>query len=99
MITDFIIGVEAKHPDSNAEFRTVAQSAVDTIRTSHASFSLAGAYLVDGFVNGISANTYKAAAQAKAMASAAVVAAKKSWMNILRQKYFMELAILQVKVL
>lgn len=41
------------------------------------SFSLAGAYLVDGFVNGISANTYKAAAQAKAMASAAVVAAKK----------------------
>ena len=77
MITDFIIGVEAKHPDSNAEFRTVAQSAVDTIRTSHASFSLAGAYLVDGFVNGISANTYKAAAQAKAMASAAVVAAKK----------------------
>ena len=77
MITDFIIGVEAKHPDSNAEFRTVAQSAVDTIRTYHASFSLAGAYLVDGFVNGISANTYKAAAQAKAMASAAVVAAKK----------------------
>ena len=77
MITDFIIGVEAKHPDSNAEFRTVAQSAVDTIRTYHASFSLAGAYLVDGFVNGISANTYKAAAQAKAMASAADVAAKK----------------------
>ena len=77
MITDFIIGVEVKHPDSNAEFRMVAQSAVDTIRTSHASFSLAGAYLVDGFVNGISANTYKAAAQARLMASAAVVAAKK----------------------
>ena len=44
--------------------------------TSYTSFSNLGGYLVDGFVNGININTYKAEAEAKAMARAAYLAAK-----------------------
>ena len=40
------------------------------------SFKTVGSYLVDGFVKGITDNTFKAEAQARAMADAALIAAK-----------------------
>lgn len=51
-------------------------SIVAVIKEYRARFYAAGAYVVDGFAKGISANTYKARARAKAMANAAEEAAK-----------------------
>ena len=50
---------------------------VTAIRDKYRDFYNAGKYLVDGFAKGIDANTFKAAAKAKAMAKAAEDAAKK----------------------
>ena len=47
-----------------------------SIRSYYTSFYAAGSYLVTGFANGISANTFKAEAKARAMARAAKQAAK-----------------------
>lgn len=55
----------------------MAGDAVDKIRSKYNSFYNAGSYLVDGFKNGISENSYKAAAKAKAMADSAIEAARK----------------------
>ena len=62
---------------SNA--KALVTAACDAIKTSDnkQKFYNAGSYLVDGFKNGISENTYKAEAKAKAMAKAAANAAKK----------------------
>ena len=47
------------------------------LRQYYSNFYHAGAYLVQGFANGISANTYLAEARARAMAAAAAAAARK----------------------
>ena len=49
---------------------------VTAIRDYHEQFKQAGAYLVDGFADGISENTYRAEAKARAMARAAAEAAE-----------------------
>ncbi len=51
-------------------------TALTNVRAYYVSFYDVGAYLVTGFCNGISANTFRAAAQASAMASAAEQAAR-----------------------
>ena len=51
--------------------------AVMSARGYYSNFYNAGAYLVSGFANGISANSYKAAAQARAMAASAASAARR----------------------
>lgn len=51
-------------------------SVVTSINSYYVHFHRSGEYLVTGFANGISANTYKAEAKARAMASAAKQAAK-----------------------
>ena len=51
-------------------------SVVTSINSYYVHFHSSGKYLVTGFANGISANTYKAEAKARAMASAAKQAAK-----------------------
>ena len=51
-------------------------SVVTSIRSYYTSFYTAGSYLVTGFANGISANTFKAEAKARAMARAAKEAAE-----------------------
>lgn len=53
-------------------------TALTNIRAYYVSFYDVGAYLVTGFCNGISANTFRAAAQASAMAYAAEQAARSS---------------------
>ena len=55
---------------------TIVNTAVSSARGYYSSFYSAGSYLVSGFANGISANTYRAAAKARAMAAAAARAAR-----------------------
>ena len=57
---------------------TCASSAVTGIRDKYTQFYNAGSYLVTGFCNGISENSYKAEAKAKAMAESAVKAAREA---------------------
>ena len=58
----------------------VVKAAVSAIKTEEnkSSFYNAGSYLVDGFTNGISENSYKASAKAAAMAAAAKKAAEEA---------------------
>ena len=51
-------------------------SVITSIKSYYSNFYSSGEYLVTGFANGISANTYKAEAKARAMANAAKQAAK-----------------------
>ena len=73
----FIAGVRSKDADVKNAFTSSLGGAVSGIKDYDSQFYSAGSYLVDGFANGISENAYKAAAKARAMASAAADAAKK----------------------
>lgn len=66
---------DKKNTITNA-FKTLVSGAVSAIREKYSSFKSAGSYLVSGFAAGISENSYRAAAKAKAMAEAAEKAAK-----------------------
>ena len=62
-------------------FRSATSCANDAksgIRDKYDSFYNAGSYLVTGFSNGISENSYKATAKSKAMAEAAIKAAREA---------------------
>ena len=61
----------------NVVARIVANS-YDTLSRKYSDFKSAGSYLVDGFVAGIDENTWKAEAEAAAMAAAALEAAKEA---------------------
>ena len=63
---------------AKSEIPRALSSIVTVIKSYYRRFYAAGSYVVDGFANGISANTYKARAKAKAMANAAEEAAKKA---------------------
>lgn len=77
VINKFIVGINSKIRQLNNSNTKMLSDANTTIRSYYDAFYKSGSYLVQGFANGISANSYKAAAKSKAMASAAVVAAKK----------------------
>ena len=76
-ISKFINGVLSGKPRVSNAFTSALAAALTAISGYRNSFYSAGAYLVAGFASGISANRYKAAAQAKAMAAAAANAARK----------------------
>ena len=76
IIDRLIAGIASKKHAVRPAITTCLSSAVTSIRTSYTSFYNAGSYLVSGFASGISANTYKAAAKARAMADAAEKAAR-----------------------
>ena len=80
MIDNFIEGAESKSSDISSSFEDMAEYAAGDIKTNtnYNKFKGAGSYLVDGFAEGISSNTFKAEARAKAMAEAAKEAAKKA---------------------
>ena len=80
MIDNFIEGVESKSSDISSSFEDMAEDAAGDIKTNtnYNKFKSAGSYLVDGFAEGISANTFKAEAKAEAMAEAALQAAKEA---------------------
>ena len=76
MISTFIMGAKGMLMSCTTAFTSIVASCVMTLRNGKDSFASAAQYLVQGFANGISANTYMAAAKAKAMAAAAAAAAK-----------------------
>lgn len=76
-LTDrFLTAATAKQTSFVSTFSNLADSCVKALRQYYSNFYQAGAYLVQGFASGISANTYMAEARAKAMASAAAKAAE-----------------------
>ena len=79
LITTFIIAAKMKQTTVKTAFTSIATNALSGVKneTNYTSFKSAGSYLVSGFCNGISENTYKAKAKASAMAAAAAEAAKK----------------------
>ena len=68
-------GADDSKAKISVAFALVLSDVVTTIRNGYIKFYQAGAFLVTGFANGISQNTYKAKAKAQAMASAAAEAA------------------------
>lgn len=82
MISSFINGAKSEMSKVNSTFKSIADGASKSLRDKYHSFYDAGSYLVSGFANGISVNTYRAVAKASAMASAAAAAAK----NALKEK-------------
>lgn len=73
-----IAGVRSKEPDIKNAFSSVLSGVISGIKNDYyGQFYDAAAYLVDGFANGIDANTFKAEAKGKAMAAAAARAAKR----------------------
>ena len=73
----FIAGLKSKDADVSSVFTVLLSACVTIFKNYYKDFYSVGSYLVDGFCNGISENTWKAEANAKAMAAAAAKAAKK----------------------
>jgi len=69
-------GLKTKKEKFKSAAKTIAGSGVEGMREKYDGFYKAGSYLVEGFCKGISANDFKAAAKAKAMAEKAEQAAK-----------------------
>ena len=72
----FIAGVKKKAEEVKTAFTGNLNASVTAIRDYHDQFKQAGTYLVKGFADGISENTYRAEAKARAMARAAAEAAE-----------------------
>lgn len=77
-MTQFALGMNSQCGKVTTTVKSLASSAVSSIKGYYTNFYSAGAYLVDGFVSGISVNTFRAEAQAAAMAEAAKTAAEKA---------------------
>ena len=65
-------------PSIQTAITTAVTSSTMRIRMGYTGFYNAGTYLVQGFANGITVNTFKAVAKARAMALAALEAAKQA---------------------
>ena len=76
-ISMFINGILSGNVRVSRAFAVGISSALDAIKGYYTKFYSAGGYLVSGVANGIRANSYKAAAEARAMAAAAARAAEK----------------------
>ena len=76
LILSVVDGVKAKLPVVKDTITTTTNTAVTAIRNTYSNFHSAGMYVVTGFANGISANTFMAVAKARAMANAAEQAAR-----------------------
>ncbi len=72
----FIAGVRSKDSELRTAFTTTLSGSITAIKDYYSRFKSAGSYLVDGFCDGISENTWKAEAKARAMAAAAAEAAE-----------------------
>ena len=72
----FIAGVRSKDSELRTAFTTTLSGSITAIKDYYGEFKSAGSYLVDGFCDGISENTWKAEAKARAMAAAAAEAAE-----------------------
>lgn len=77
LMVQFIAGIKAKDSAVSNTFTQIISGALTAIKNKYNDFYNAGKYLVEGFADGITDNTYKAKAKSKAMAQAALDAAKK----------------------
>lgn len=77
-ITELVKAMTNQRNKTKSAIVSVINSVISSIRGYYSSFYSAGSYLVTGFANGISANSYRAAAKAKAMAEAAAKAARRA---------------------
>ena len=78
IITVLIKGMQSKLPAVKSSIISVLSAAINVVKTTVSKFESAGSYLADGLANGISSNSYKAVANAKAMAEAAVKAVREA---------------------
>ena len=76
LITSLSSGFSSSASNIRSSIGSVVKNSSSTIRAQYSTFFSAGSYLASGFANGISSSSWKAAAQARSMASAAAQAAK-----------------------
>lgn len=76
LMTNFANGLNSRTGAAKTAISSCLSGALSTASGYYSLFYNAGARIADGLANGISANSYKAAAKAKAMANAAATAAK-----------------------
>lgn len=69
-------GISSQKKRTSSNISSTFSGSIDSIEAYYDDFYSAGSHLVSGFANGIGANSYKAAAKARAMAAAAASAAK-----------------------
>ena len=75
--SNLVAGVESKDTAVSNTFIQIISGALTTIENKYTDFYNAGKYLVEGFAEGITDNTFLAEARARAMAAAAARAAEK----------------------
>lgn len=78
LVTQLILGMRLQTSSITVTIITLSLAAITAIRNQYSNFYAAGSYLVTGFSKGITANTYKAEAASRAMAIAALDAAKEA---------------------
>jgi len=71
VMTNLIAGIRSKDQTARDTFVQIVSGCLTAIRNKYTDFYNAGKYLVEGFADGITANTYLAEARARAMAAAA----------------------------
>ena len=77
VMTNLIAGIRSKDQTARDTFVQIVSRCLTAIRNKYTDFYNAGKYLVEGFADGITANTYLAEARARAMAAAAARAAER----------------------
>ena len=77
VMTNLIAGIRSKDRTARDTFVQIVSGCLTAIRNKYTDFYNAGKYLVEGFADGITANTYLAEARARAMAAAAARAAER----------------------
>ena len=77
-IEKFIDGANSKTKDVESAAEDIADKAASSAKKAYQGFYDAGNHLVGGFAKGISENSYRAEAKAKAMAEAAELAARQA---------------------
>lgn len=77
VMTNLIAGIRSKDQTARDTFVQIVSGCLTAIRNKYTDFYNAGKYLVEGFADGITANTYLAEARARAMAAAAARAAER----------------------
>ena len=77
VMTNLIAGIRSKDQTARDTFVQIVSRYLTAIRNKYTDFYNAGKYLVEGFADGITANTYLAEARARAMAAAAARAAER----------------------
>ena len=77
VMTHLIAGIRSKDQTARDTFVQIVSGCLTAIRNKYTDFYNAGKYLVEGFADGITANTYLAEARARAMAAAAARAAER----------------------